>query len=307
VPVIEKGMEPAIVVEIAPGAPAPDEQALVASCDLGMRGRARCLLRDEAAGDRVAFASVTWEESAHGVRASVGVRVSAPNREATRELPFSEADPELERWRATGFAIASMVGDIIDPPARDEAVAAAPPERAPPAAQASRAGQAAWWVDGRLAAQRGADGSSPALGAELGLSRMLAAGRWFGSASLGCSDQVSHGVEIVRPGASLGLGLVVLRVRDEVSLSLRLAPRLEYVEATARNAAGVEGQASRWVLGAGEGFDVAWLSRSGFGVAGGAELRELAGTTAFDAYGRLLTQIPAVDFVVQGGLRYGLP
>jgi hypothetical protein len=136
---------------------------------------------------------------------------------------------------------------------------------------------------------------------------MLAADRWFWEGSLGCSDQVSHGVEIVRPGASLGLGLVPLRLGDEVSIALRLAPRLEYIEATARNAAGVSGQASRWVLGVGERLDLSWLSRPGLGLVVGAELRELAGPTAFDAYGRLVAQVPAVDFVVEGGLRYGMP
>jgi hypothetical protein len=290
-------MQPAIVVDIAPGVPAPDEQALVASCDLGMRGRARCVLRDESTSDGVAYASVTWLESSGGVRANVDVRVArAPEREATRELPFSEADPEIERWRATGFALAAMVGDIIDTPHEE------PARRQPPPAA-----RAAWWVDGRFAAQRGADGAPPALGGELGVSRLLAWDRWFWVASLGCSDQVSRGVEIVRPGASLGLGLLALRVGGDVSLSLRAAPRLEYVAATARNAAGVAGQASRWVLGAGEGLDLAWLPGAGFGLAVGAELRELAGPTAFDAYGRLVTQVPAVDLVVQGGVRYGLP
>jgi hypothetical protein len=304
-------MQPAIVVEIAQGAPARDEQALVASCDLGMRGRARCLLRDEATADGVAFASVTWEESAHGVRASVGVRVAAPNKEATRELPFSDADPELERWRATGFAIASMVGDIIDAPEREEAATPVSPERPPSPAPDARTAHPVWWIDGRFAAQRGADGSSPALGGELGVSRVLAADRWFLGGSLGCSDQVARGVEIVRPAASLGLGLVALRIGAEVSLALRLAPRLEYIEATTRNAAGVSGQASRWALGIGEALDVGWMPmpmpESGFGLAAGAELREIAGPTAFDVYGRFVTQIPAVDFVVQGGLRYGLP
>jgi hypothetical protein len=100
---------------------------------------------------------------------------------------------------------------------------------------------------------------------------------------------------------------VALRAGDHVSLALRAAPRLEYVVATARNAAGAPGQASRWVLGAGEGLDLAWASGAGFGIAVGAELRELAGPTAFDAYGRFVTQVPAVDFAVQGGVRYGLP
>jgi hypothetical protein len=291
-------MQPAIVVEIAPGAPARDQQALVASCDLGLRGRARCFLTNEAPSDGVAFASVTWLESAGGgVQANVDVRVPrAPEKEATRELPFSDADPELERWRATGFALAAMVGDIIDTPEK-EAARPVPSPAVPPS----------WWVDGRFAAQRGADGSPPAFGGELAVSRVLAWDRWFWVGSLGCSDQVSRGVEIVRPGASLGLGLVALRLGGGVSLALRAAPRLEYIAATARNAAGVAGQASRWVFGAGEGLELAWLPKAGFGLAAGAELRELAGPTAFDAYGRFVTQVPAVDFVVQGGVRYGLP
>jgi hypothetical protein len=290
-------MQPAIVVDLAPGAPTRDEQALVASCDLGMRGRARCVLREQATSGGVAFASVTWLESPSGVQANVDVRVArAPEKEATRELPFSDADPELERWRATGFALAAMVGDILSTP-----------EKEPAPQLPSRPVRPAWWVDGRFAAQRGADGAPPALGGELGVSRALAWDRWFWVASLGCSDQVARGVEIVRPGAALGLGLVALRVGEDVSLALRVAPRLEYIDATARNSVGVSGQASRWVFGAGEGLDIAWLPGASFGVAVGAELRELAGPTAFDAYGRFVTQVPAVDFLFQGGVRYGLP
>jgi hypothetical protein len=332
-------MQTAIVIDIAPaGATARDEQALIASCDLGMRGRARCLLGQEASVGGVAFASVTWEESAHGVRANVDVRVQRreqqdsrdharaapgrierPERQETRELPFSDADPELERWRATGFAIAAMVGEIIDWPDRQGPLTPAPaapdtrpadggsgrssPERLP----AVRAVRQTWWVDGRFAAQRGADASSPALGGELSVSRVIAADRWFVVGSIGCSDQVARGVVLVRPSASLGLGLLGLHIGEGVSLALRVAPRLEYIDATAKNSAGVSGHASRWILGVGQALDAVWLPSARFGFSLGAELRELAGPTAVDAYGQSLTMIPAVDLVVQGGIRYALP
>jgi hypothetical protein len=307
-------MQPAVVVEIGTAeASSPSVQALLASCDVGMHGRARCVLaRDPSAASGAAFASVTWE-GPDGAQASVEVRLPRPGGEQrmARDLSFSESDPAIERWRATGFAIATVVGDIID--ARDPAEPAPATPAAPARSEAparpieSHARRASWWLDGRATAAVGAQDSPAALGGELGISRPFGEGPWFLTASLGCSAQTSHGADIVRPGASLGVGLLALRVWGGAAIALRVQPRLEYIDATARDGSGATGQAGRWAPGLGQALDAAWMASDAFGLVGGAEVRELAGPTAIQGHGQLLALVPAVDFLVHAGVRYGLP
>jgi hypothetical protein len=306
-------MQPAVVVQIDSAEATPSQvQALLASCDLGMHGRARCVLaRDRPATDGAAFASVTFE-GPEGAQASVEVRLAGETggRRRARDLAFSESDPAIERWRATGFAIATVVGDIIGEGEAAEAAAAAPPAHAAPGgeAPATRAeSPVRWWLDGRFTGGLGAESSPAALGGDVGVLRRFGEGRWFGVASVGFSAQPSHGAEIVRPGGALGVGIASPRVGDRYVFSLRVQPRIEYIDVTGRDTVGATGQAGRWALGLGQALDVAWMPSEGFGFVGGAELRELTGPTAIQAHGQLLALIPAVDLVLQAGLRYGLP
>jgi hypothetical protein len=305
-------MQPAVVVEIdGAQSTASEVDALLETCEVGMRGLARCVLASAQPGsDAVAFASVTWQGPGDA-QASVEVRLRGQSGEIrkARELAFVGNDPVIERWRATGFAIATVVGDILAEEQEAKPAPSTSPSSSqgePPRAPASEP-QARWWLDGRFAVARGVEGSPFALGGELGVSRRLDPDRWFVSATLGFSAQQAHGVDLLRPSAALGLGILAPRVWNHLAFALRVEPRLELLDASGQDATGARGHAGRWAPGLSEALDALWMPSEGFGVVAGAELRELSGATAIQAHGQLVALVPAVDFAVQAGLRYGLP
>jgi hypothetical protein len=229
-------------------------------------------------------------------------------KEERRELVFAPSDPEAERWRATGFAIGTVVGDAIDEqreasPTAPERPPIAGPGRLRPAVEAP----ARWWLDGRFAIARGVPDAPAALGGEFRVSRQVDSQPLFLSGSLGCTEQEAHGVEILRPAVALGLGLSAPPVADSILFSLRIQPRLEAIDATARDSSGATGHAARAVLAVGQALDVAWLASDRLGLSAGAELHEAAGSTDIRAHGQLLAVVPVVDFVAEAGLRFGFP
>jgi hypothetical protein len=304
-------MQPAVVVEIdAAKSTDAEVDALLGSCEVGMRGLARCVLASTQPGsDGVAFATVTWKEP-DDAQASVEVRLRGQTGEIrkARELAFAGSDPVIERWRATGFAIATVVGDIL---AEEQEAKTAPPSSPPPPPAEVPAAppepQARWWMDGRFAMARGVEGSPVALGGEVSVSRRLDPDRWFVSAALGFSAQQAHGVDLLRPSGAIGLGILAPHVWSHLAFALRVEPRLEYLDASGRDATGATGHAGRWAVGLGEALDALWMPSEGFGVVAGAELRELPGATAIDEHGQQVALVPAIDLAVLVGLRYGLP
>ncbi len=303
-------MQTAVVVEIDSVAEvaAPQVQALLESCDLGMQGQARCVLGPGAPGSRgAAHATVVWYESENPL-ASVEVRLRGKNGEKrkARELAFSQGDPPVERWRATGFAIAIVVGDIIaeedqtSPPAVP--ASSAPRETASPASE--RTGP--WWLDGRFSMARGIEGAPAALGGELGASRRLDA-RWLLSTAVGFSAQQNNHIDVLRPSACFGVGFLAPQLWNHLAFSLRVQPRIEYIDATGEDASGAAGHAGRWAFGFGQALDAAWMASDAFGVVGGVELRELTGPTAVEEHGLEVALVPAIDFAVQLGVQYAIP
>jgi hypothetical protein len=263
----------------------------------------------------VAFARVGWDEP-RGVRANIEVRVLGKGSErwTTRGLSFSSVDPVGERWRAAGFAVATVVGDIISegessaPLVADGAGDLVPPDRTKrTGSRDAFEGRPRWWLDGDFSLGTGAQSSPPEVGGELSLSASLDPGRWFLVGTLAFSNQEARGVDILRTAVSFGVAVAAPRVGNRFDLSLRVQPRVEYIDGIARDASGAFGQAGRWTFGLGQSFDVAWMSSERFGLVVGAELREVAGPTDFDVHGRLIAVLPAFDFVFHAGVRYGLP
>jgi hypothetical protein len=309
-----------IVVELPPGDVAsPYVYALLDSCSVGTQGKARCVLGPDADGSRsIAVAMVGWASEARvDARIEVGVHMTAAPRWETRELSFSAADPEVERWRATGFAIATVVGDIIakqdeqtrttpEVPAATRETASARPLEDSSVPQVDLA-PTSWWLDGQVVASAGVQGAAPAAGGALRLSRRLGDGSWLLAASARCTGQAPNGVQIVRPDGSVGLGLVPLRLVGQLRLGLRLEPLLELIEATARDAAGRSGDSSRWRFGLREAVDMSWMWSGRLGVVATAEVSELSGATEILAHGQSVAVVPAIDITGGLGLRVALP
>jgi hypothetical protein len=290
-------------------------RALLEACNVGI-SPGRCVFGQDAAASRegAAVAVVGWDGPTHfAARIEVGFRLRGVPQWQARVISFSAADPEIERWRTAGFAIATLVGEVAAregvPPKEPSGPAPAPvAPRDTPTIPVSFA-PAHVWVDAQFASMGGAALSSPAVGGELRVSSRLG-GHWFFFGSAGCTVQRMpvDSLSIVRPGASAGAGLVVLRFQERVELALRGNARVELVEAIgvdpASNATGTGG---RWVFEAGEAVDLSWMWSGGVGLVASVGINEAIGATDFTVHGAPVAHLPAVDVGALGGLRFVLP
>jgi hypothetical protein len=120
-----------VVVELAPAdAPPTLADALLDSCSVALR-RGTCARADTPeASPAQATAVIVW--NGLDVRIEVGVQREGRPLWVLRELSFSSSDPEVERWRAAGLTVASLVGEV------QPWVSTPQPEPPPPAAPVQR-------------------------------------------------------------------------------------------------------------------------------------------------------------------------
>jgi hypothetical protein len=107
-------MLPVVAVEIAPAdAPPTLADALIASCSTTLR-RGACTRADtvEASAEVQATAVVVWKDEGLTVRVEVGVKRDGEPSWVVRQLSFTSSDEPIERWRAAGLTVASLVGEI---------------------------------------------------------------------------------------------------------------------------------------------------------------------------------------------------
>jgi len=107
-------MLPVVAVEIAPAdAPPTLADALIASCSITLR-RGACSRADtvEANSEVQATAVVVWKDQGLTVRVEVGVKRDGEPSWMVRQLSFTSSDEPIERWRAAGLTVASLVGEI---------------------------------------------------------------------------------------------------------------------------------------------------------------------------------------------------
>src|SRR5262252_2147997 len=181
-------MTAAVTVELPPADIAsPHVRALLESCSVAMRRKATCLLsQDLAPGEQgVAVAIVAWDGPARTqARVDVGLQAGENASWQSRSLPFSAGDPEVERWRAVGFAIATLLGDrVVESGAEPDKAAPRPAETLPPPAGAAPGAPApelpvSWWLDGQFVVLTGFESGFSAPGGQLQVSRALGS-LWF--------------------------------------------------------------------------------------------------------------------------------
>jgi hypothetical protein len=329
-------MSATIAIELAPADVAsPDAQALLGTCTVGTQARARCVFSEDAApdDDRIAVASVTWDgptRMAAHVEAGLRGGVLQPRR--VRELSFSSLDPEIERWRTVGFAIATLVGDLVEQDADVARRAPTPTQPAPaqpvpapvqatpmprgpaPISEAAALDTAhdfvpRWWLDALFSAESGA-GSAPAFGGEIDATRMLDRERWFlvGGVHVAAQSLDEDRLLILRPDASLGAGLVALELGQRLRVTVRVEAMLELVHVAGTDpTTGLSAQSGRWLPGLAQGLDGVWMGSRTVGLVAGVGATETAGAVDIMAHGQLAARIPAVHWVGQGGLRLAFP
>ncbi len=313
-------MSSTIAVELPAGDVAsPAAQALLDTCSAGTQTGARCVLSQDAAADdrRIAVAIVTWDGAA---RAGAHIEVGRPDglREKwrARDLAFASADPEVERWRTVGFAIATLVGDLIergeDASKPEPTPVAVAPERAKTEAPVTDDSRDAWprsWFDALFSVETGA-GSAPAFRGDVSFAHTIGPERWFAAAGVHCAVQWldQDRLSIVQPGASVGVGVAALQVGKFLRLTLRVEATLQVVRVTGTDpATGLSAHGDRWIPGLEEGIDGAWMALRNVGFVAGVRAAQETGGVDILAHGESVARIPAVGWMGQGGLRLAFP
>lgn len=287
---LEGALEPGSVVVLRETASAPDDEDLAAV--------AGPLHAD-------AVVSVAWSEG-DGRRAHLRVQRSGRPGSTDRNIEFKPSDASVERGRAVGFAIATML------PA-DEAPAAVPaPPPAPrlpspvadqppskPPAEGGR--DRAWGLDLSLVNMGGIGGDAPGLGGDLGVRRWVATGidiRVAASATSGRMSAAQASFTLVRP--RVGVGFEVLH-RGDVSVMVRLeaGPWLHAVE---RSSAGQTSGGRRWVAGSSASGELAWSLVPALALILGVGADVAFGTTRVLVAEDERATIPAVRIVAAGGV-----
>lgn len=120
-------LAPVVAIHAVPDAPPALVRAAVSACSTGAGA-----CRDGTATSEEVAAELSWEPG--GLVVEVTVVLPAGRR--TRTLRFRAEDPEIERWRAAGFAVAVLVDATADPPPPPAASSSAPPPPPPSASSA---------------------------------------------------------------------------------------------------------------------------------------------------------------------------
>ena len=319
VPRLPLTMSPTIAVDLpAADVASPYAQTLLDACTLGTQSLARCVTGQENADDQgLAVAIVTWNGPARtGAHVEVGLRAGVEQRWRARDLVFSAVDPEVERWRTVGFAIATIAGDLVD---RERAESRREPTLPAPAAEHashetppaddSRDSSPRSWLDALFSVEAAA-GSSPAFGGEMRFARSLSPDSVFVTAGAACTVRRldPDRLQILRLGASTGIGLVALRLGDRLRFTVRAGAALQLVEVTGTEpVTGASAQVGRWIAGLEEGRDGSWMASPRVGFVAGVQAGEATGAVDIRGKGQLLARLPAVGWVGQGGVRIAFP
>ena len=337
---------PAVAVEIAPPAPNRSPElvaALLDACSDAVR-RGPCVLarsqrtaapanEPEAEEEPKIVAVVVW--SPRRDRASVEVRLvdDADADTRTRDLEFSYADPQLERWRSVGFAVGMLADAVVSegrsqnrgrsprrtrqsgPTTRRPATTAGPDEaaRASDSSKDEEASRSAEplrriWLDAGAATGPGFDTGNWRLG---GFARAAyAAGRPFIQASFAymvrAEDETGLSAQWIT--VAVGAGHTVLGSTRSLSLQVRGEVLLENVSVSlSAPSAPADDSGHRWLGGLRVGADGSWEAVPSVGLVLGVDLTAVTGAVNVDVAGTRTATVPALRPCLLGGVRIALP
>jgi len=204
-------------------------------------------------------------------RIELGLRSVVNAQWSTRDLAFQAGDDELERYRAIGFAIGTLVAREIEPPApappEAPASAAEPPAAAPASAPAQVPEQPrapplhrprAAWVDASGGVGIGLVPGPPRAGGSLRAALELVPRGVFGVVEGGYAERTGDPSLRVRwLSAALGVGHPLAPNLRSLGVDVRLSLSLERLSATAVGPTR-DDDATRWKPGVTAAIDGHW-------------------------------------------------
>jgi len=292
---------PVVAVQVSPSPPQPVlEERLLGACSAGL-AHARCISAGTSDSEPEAIAFVSWLDAVH---VSIQVGLSGRDQAAwrSRELTFTEQDPELERWRAIGFTIALLADDRrLSPP---------PPAEIPMADVGPAPADAAFDAEGLpvQAELLGVVGTGLSEGPlRLGAAARLSAAfaeHFFVTGGVDYTLAQAAALDVRWFDASLGLGLYVPRFWHALDARLRLEGLAENVAATAELDS-LTDQRSAWVPGLRLGGDLLWRVAGAWLVSAHVDAFWLDGSTAITSAGGPVATSAGAGLTFGLGAGYG--
>lgn len=279
-----------IVVEVYSPQPRPQELAvLIAACTRAAAPN-ECITSDMRTAESPLGVAIVRREGERA-RIELGLRGSSSADWSTRDLVFQPADDELERYRAIGFAIGTLVARRVEPPAPLTEEARPAPEGAPRAAPAApQAEPPAPDTDGRVDAEEqppearatratwldvvggvglGLVPGAPRAGAALRASSEVIPGGLFGTAETGYAQRTGDDALRVRwLSLALGIGHPLLPQARTLGVEGRLLLVIERLSLTAVDGDRTDGT-SRWKPGISAAIDAYWKAAPPLGIVAG--------------------------------------
>jgi hypothetical protein len=312
-----------IAIEIAVAdASSPYAPALVRACNQAMEALARCTLATEnESTSPAAVAVVSWRDADHlAVEIEVGVRHASRSDWFTRKLVFHASDAEVERWRAVGLVIATMVGErdaTLRPAERQAAAEPVIEQRSGAETDQQRheaevpayRGPRPWELGAGLQLGRGSGRAFGAGGGFLSVSRRVGPSFLHVVASLDylMDPHPADGVRLEEAGLAAGLGAQLIAL-PRLVVDFRLEPGLRWVGATLPERNRSDGG---FLFDLREGVDTTYWWTDRFGIALTGSLAESSRRTSIRVSGEggtptLVAERPPIGWTAGLGIRLGI-
>lgn len=255
-----------VVVEVYAPQPRPQELAvLLAACSRAAAPH-DCISSDVKSADPPLGVAIVRREGERA-RIELGLRSVVAAEWTTRDLVFQPGDDELERYRAIGFAIGTLVARQVEPPPPEtETPPPAPAVSKPkavavtrrPRPAARRRPVRATWVDIAGSAGLGLIPGPPRVGGSLRAASEIFPEGAFGVAETSYAERIADSSLRVRwLHMALGVGHPLAPTLRSLGVEVRLMATVERMELTALDGARSAG-ASRWKPGVTGAIDAHW-------------------------------------------------
>jgi hypothetical protein len=257
-----------VVVEVYAPQPRPQELAvLLAACTRAAAAH-DCISSDVKSSEPPLGVAIVRHEGDRA-RIELGLRGVVSAEWSTRDLTFQPGDDELERYRAIGFAIGTLVAREVDPAPSPPETKAAPPTRTVPPSRpapltrrpppaAPRRYARATWLDVSGSVGLGLIPGPPRVGGSLRAASEIVARGAFGVAETSYAERIDDPSLRVRwLHMAVGVGHPLAPTLRSLGVQVRLMLGLERMELTAIDGTRSAG-ASRWKPGLAGAIDAHW-------------------------------------------------